>query len=141
MSVRSTSIVRAVAEHLASRPEIQARLTNGSVEAHRHTDVPDQGVWVRLTVRELNAGGQADRPGAVPVMVQVVAECHGHPDPDLALEALLEACHTALLDHRPDTDHGDAILAATRRRRPTPALYEAKTASFISAALYEVATL
>ena len=144
---RSTSIVRAVAAHLAADPALTARLTNGGtgdgplVAAHRHTSTPTGPVWVRLTVRELNTGGVIDRPGAHPVPVQVVAECHAHPDPDLALEAALEAAHTALAGFKPATPHGAGLLGAVRRRRPTPALHDDRTGSYVSAALYELSAL
>jgi hypothetical protein len=140
MSVRSTSVVRSVAAALAADAAVQARLTNGSVQAHRQGPAPTAATWVRITVRELNTGGVVDRPGHVPVPVQVVAECHGHPDPDLALEAALEAAHAVLEGFKPDTPYGDALLGAARRRRPTPATHDDRTDAYVSAALYEIST-
>lgn len=139
MSVRHDSVIKAIRGALASDAALTARLTNGSVAAHRHADVPKAPLWVRLLVRELRTPGLADSPtGCVPLPVQVQAEAFGHPDPDLCLSAVLEAAHSVLEGLEVTTDYGDSFLPAVRRRRPAPALYDDKTGSFVSASVYEV---
>src|SRR5690606_18929012 len=96
-------------------------------------------LWVRVVVRELRTPGLADSPtGCVPIPVQVQAEAFGHPDPDLALAAVLEAAHAVLDGLEVESDYGDSFLPAVRRRLPTPALFDDKTGSYVSASVYEV---